>query len=280
MFQEATENNDDLKFIFDDEQEDINIAANNWLSVVNHIIKASFNKIRIKKQRNSEELNSLFKEKEDLKKSLAVFENAGDTFNVTTAKENLEKTMEKIGDICAEKNKRLVQEHLGKDDNSIDGFNQAKTWALKKKLSPKNTLDPPAAKKDETGKLVTSKSQLEKLYLKTYQERLQPNIIKPSLKESEYLKEYLFEIRLQLAKHQSSKKWTLQDLNKALKSFKNNKARDAIGHTYELFKYGGTDLKLSLLKLFNLVNLVKFILKFFSYQIFPPYTRKKVKSPI
>ena len=54
VFQEATENNDDLKFIFDDEQEDLNIAANNWLSVVNHIIKASFNKIRIKKQRNSE----------------------------------------------------------------------------------------------------------------------------------------------------------------------------------------------------------------------------------
>ena len=68
------------------------------------------------------------------------------------------------------------------------------------------------------------------------------------------MKEYLFEIKLQLEKHQSSNKWTLQDLNKALKSFKNNKARDAIGHTYELFKYGGTDLKLSLLKLFNLVK--------------------------
>ena len=31
--------------------------------------------------------------------------------------------MEKIGDICAEKNKRLVQEQLGKDNNSFDGFN-------------------------------------------------------------------------------------------------------------------------------------------------------------
>ena len=188
--------------------------------------------------------------------------------------------MEKIGDICAEKNKRLVQEHLGKDDNSIDGFNQAKTWALKKKLSPKNTLDPPAAKKDENGKLVTSKSHLEKLYLKTYQERLQPNIVKPSLKESEYRKEYLFEIRLQLAKHQSSKKWTLQDLNKALKSFKNNKARDAIGHTYELFKYGGTDLKLSLLKLFNLVKERQVYPEIFQLSNISSIYKKKGESPI
>ena len=41
---------------------------------------------------------------------------------------------------------------------------------------------------------------------------------------------------------------------KALKSFKNNKARDENEHVYELFKYGGKALKISLLKLFNLVK--------------------------
>ena len=39
-----------------------------------------------------------------------------------------------------------------------------------------------------------------------------------------------------------------------LKSLKNNKARDAHGHVYELFKYGGKDLKLSILKMFNLIK--------------------------
>ena len=48
--------------------------------------------------------------------------------------------------------------------------------------------------------------------------------------------------------------WTLQHLETALKSMKNNKARDMHGHTYELFKYGGRDLKLSLLELFNQVK--------------------------
>ena len=35
---------------------------------------------------------------------------------------------------------------------------------------------------------------------------------------------------------------------------KSNKAGDAHGHTYELYKYGGRDLKLSLLELLNLVK--------------------------
>ena len=156
--------------------------------------------------------------------------------------------------MCAEKNRKLVQDHLGKEDNSIEGFSQAKTWALRKKLCPKNTMEPPAAKKDEHGNLVTNKAQLENLYLKTYQERLKPNQIKPSLQEVEYLKEYLFEIRLKLARNISSRNWNMEDLNKALKSFKNNKARDAFGHTYVLFKYGGTDLKISLLNLCNAVK--------------------------
>lgn len=46
----------------------------------------------------------------------------------------------------------------------------------------------------------------------------------------------------------------IEDLSKALKSFKNNKARDEHGHIYELFKYGGSSIKLSLLKLFNLIK--------------------------
>ena len=143
---------------------------------------------------------------------------------------------------------------MGSEDNSIEGFHQARTWALKKKLSPKNSIDPPAAKKDENGELVANKSQLENLYLNTYKNRLKPNPIKDSLIPLESLKEYLFEVRLQLASLRPTKQWTLEDLNKALKSFKNHKARDSLGHTYELFKYGGTDLKLSLLRLCNLVN--------------------------
>ena len=43
-------------------------------------------------------------------------------------------------------------------------------------------------------------------------------------------------------------------LEKALKSLKNHKARDIHGHVYEIFKFGGKDLKASLLTLFNLIK--------------------------
>ena len=59
---------------------------------------------------------------------------------------------------------------------------------------------------------------------------------------------------MKLSKSRISNLWSIEDLNEALKSFKNNKARDEHGHIYELFKYGGTSLKVSLLKLFNLVK--------------------------
>ena len=49
----------------------------------------------------------------------------------------------------------------------LDGFNQIGTWNLKKKLSPKNSQEPPMAKKDSLGNLVTDKAELEKLYLET-----------------------------------------------------------------------------------------------------------------
>ena len=159
-----------------------------------------------------------------------------------------------IEQFCSEKNKALVDEYIGRHNDVIEGFSQAKTWKLKKKLSPKNTIEPPAAKKDEHGNLVTDREALGDLYLQTYKQRLQPNPISEKYGELKTLKEYLFEIEMKLSKSRISKFWSIKDLNKALKSFKNNKARDEHGHIYELFKYGGTSLKLSLLKLFNLVK--------------------------
>ena len=69
-----------------------------------------------------------------------------------------------------------------------------------------------------------------------------------------YLKTYLLDLRLKIAQKEISEDWKLSELEDALMSLKNNKARDSWGHTYELFKYGGRDLKLSLLNLFNQVK--------------------------
>ena len=83
---------------------------------------------------------------------------------------------------------------------------------------------------------------------------MKPNKIEPQLQNLEELKEYLFQLRYELAKGLITPDWTMKKLEEALKSFKNNKSRDAHGHTYELYKYGGKYLKLSILKMFNLIK--------------------------
>ena len=254
-FKVATEVNADLLNCFDDPDEDLNISANRWLSTLNEIIKKSFKRIRINNRKSpNEALENLFKQKESIKQQLAQFENLDDVEKCVETNRKLEKVIEEIAEICALENKKLVDEYLGKNDDPLVGYNQAKTWALKKRLAPKNTLDHPAAKKDSNGTLITDKLQLEKLYEKTYEERLSPNPTIEGLQDIQQLQEYLFDLRCELAKTDVSGEWSKDDLDEVLKTLKNNKARDAHGHTYELFKYGGNDLKLSLLKLCNEVK--------------------------
>ena len=58
-----------------------------------------------------------------------------------------------------------------------------------------------------------------------------------------------------------SSPWSSDDLDKVLKSLKNNKTRDPVGMTNEIFKPGcaGKDLKLALLHLFNGIKANQFI---------------------
>ena len=75
-----------------------------------------------------------------------------------------------------------------------------KIWNLKNVLAPKNSFDPPAAKIDKNGNLLTDLKNLESLYLDTYVERLKPNQMPERLSNLENLKEYLFELRYTLQK--------------------------------------------------------------------------------
>ena len=89
------------------------------------------------------------------------------------------------------------------------------------------------------------------------------------------MKKYLFEIEMKLAESKSSISWTMNDLKLALKSFSNNKARDENGHVYELFKFGGYSLKLSLLNLFNKVKETKIYPSIFQQSNISTFWKKK-----
>ena len=77
----------------------------------------------------------------------------------------------------------------------LGGLGQAKIWNLKKKLFPKNGEEPPSARLNKVGELVTDKEALEALYLETYTERLQPNQKSPEYEDLISLKEYLFDLQ-------------------------------------------------------------------------------------
>ena len=253
-FQTITENNEELKHCFDDPNEDIEKSSQRWLRIVKNLIKTAFKKIRIRNNRIHPKLEKLFLEKEHIKSKIA--ENENGNFNVAKVKldKELEHVNEEIAQICAEKNKKLVDEYLGRTNDVFEGYGQAKTWALKKKLCPKNTFEAPAAKKDDNGKLVTDRTALENLYSETYKKRLKPNPTAKGFEDLYNAKEFLYDLQMKLARSQVSEDWTFADLKNALKKCKNGKARDEHGFVYELFKYGGLDLKSSLLNLFNIVK--------------------------
>ena len=256
-FEMLTESDDDLKKCFDD-CKDINEASTKWLKILNNLIKKSFKKIRIKKQKVNPELDNLFDEKESIKSKISELENKDDLCDffdeLFELDEQYDDVVDKISNLCSLKNKELVNEYLGRTKDTLEGFSQVKTWNLRKKLAPKTSIDPPAAKRDATGKLVTDKKELEELYLKTYIDRLTPNPVKEDLEELFKLKSMLFDLRIEETKLKTTDDWTMDDLENVLKTLKNNKARDAHGLIYELFKFGGQDLKISILNMFNLVK--------------------------
>ena len=225
-FRKETEDNPVLKYAFEDESEDLEISSKKWLKEINSCIRKSFKKVRIGKYKTDDKLEALFHEKEYLMESLAKLENEDKIIDIENTKEKIDEVNEAIAKICSNKNKKIVDEHLKPQNDAIEGFSQAKTWKLKKKLAPKNTAEPPAAKKDKWGNIVTDKEALEALYIDTYKERLKPNTILDGLEELKGLKEYLFELRLKFAGRKVTNDWKMQDLEKVLKAFKNGKARD------------------------------------------------------
>ena len=247
---EMTSNNKELDTCFDTD-EDIEIASKKWLKIFTNIIKSSFRKIRLKNQTVSPEIDKLFQKKEGLKEKLATL---GDNADSLAVVDELEATERKIAELCAERNRDVVNKFIGCKDDVIEGFSHANTWSLMKKLSPKNTIDPPAAKKDKDGNLITDLKHLESLYLDTYESRLKPHQISEDLIDLREMKDSLLDAQIKSAAVNVSADWTLSDLEKTLKALKNNKARDDFGHTYELFKYGGLSLKISLLKLLNKIK--------------------------
>ena len=71
---------------------------------------------------------------------------------------------------CSERNAKIVEDYVASlSDNGH--FSQTGMWKLRKKLHPQQ-LDPPMAKIDKSGNVITAPPLLRNLYPETYKDRL------------------------------------------------------------------------------------------------------------
>ena len=153
----------------------------------------------------------------------------------------------------AERNAKIVTEQLGCLDTMDGNFNQIGIWKVKKK--------------DEFGNLVTAPTALKKLYLQTYRTRLEHRKINEKYQNIRDLKTELWDLRFESLKKKEAVLWTLEDLEEATKSLKNNQSRDPNGMISDLFKHNiaGKDLKKALVGLMNLVLINLFLPEYMEY---------------
>ena len=112
-----------------------------------------------------------------------------------------------------------------------------------------------------------SQGQRKSKLAKEYKNRLRSRPTRPDLKNMKSMKKKIFNMKMKLAKGKRSSSWEMVDLEKALSDLKNEKSRDFEGYINEIFKEGviGSDLKKSLLKMYNNLRKEKLIPTFMNF---------------
>ena len=248
-FVEETSNNTDLSKCF--LNDDFENSSSKFFKKLNNKFHKCFKKVRIRNGIPLTAANKIIQEK--LKKRIElndILKNSTCTGKVKEATIiEIEKLESELAKELADKNANFVKDILENIEDEEGRVNHTGFWKIKQRLLPNNP-DPPMAKKDSNGNLITAPSALKQLYLDTYQERLRQREMKEGLLDVLCLKTELWISRLSNIKNIKTSPWILEDVFKKLK---NNKARDPNGMIHELFKSGcaGSDLKLALLHLFN-----------------------------
>ena len=103
-FIDITNNNQDLRKAFVDQDEDLEAASKAWIKSVKLILKACFGKIRIKKGNLKPELHILFQNRESIKSNIAQLENKKKFEEAQIEQNNLDIINKKIADyLCRKK---------------------------------------------------------------------------------------------------------------------------------------------------------------------------------
>ena len=132
-------------------------------------IQKCFKKCRIRKKLKETEVDRLLKAKSKLK---IFIQTCKDEKYLQQSNDKLDLIETKIQKLSSARNVKIVEDFIKTLEH--DGkFSQSGMWRLRKKLHPSKSTDPPMAKVDKRGNLVTAPNLIRKLYLNTYTDRLQ-----------------------------------------------------------------------------------------------------------
>ena len=165
-----------------------------------------------------------------------------------------------IAFVEAEEIRGKLVEHFKYFSDNPEKIDISRMWKLMKKLSP-------TAKRNHSGKRITGAREIKTLLAKEYKERLRSRPQRPDLKVMGRRKKRIIQLKMKLAESRESPDWTMDDLDEALRKLKNNKSRDFEGYINEIFKKNviGSDLKKSLLIMFNKLRRSKLIVEFMNW---------------
>ena len=263
LFYEETTFKSKLSDCFDNSS--IQSSSNKFIRALNSTVHKCFQKVRIRTGNHKKVGTESIQGKLKLRTELKIFIlNHDDDSNATKeAKAKLKQIEEDLIEETAAKNAEIVREFSENMETIDGGFSNQGFWKLKRKLCPMDE-DPPMAKRDSSGNIITAPEAIKNLYIDTYKDRLRNRNMNIELMDIYFLKMELWEKRNEYLKLRKTEPWNLDDLDEVLKSLKNNKSMDPKGMVSEIFKDGyiGNDLKEALLHLFNGIKSNLFIPSF------------------
>ena len=218
-FYEETSSNSRLSSCFSSSH-DFESGANRFFKLLNRLFHKCFKKIRIKTGSKKSAGDDTLQGKLKLRTELKVFlTNNKCRIAEQIAKSRLEKIESELAGESAANNAKFVKDILENVETSEGKFSHSGFWKIKQRLVP-GSVDPPMAKHDKNGNIITAPVALKNLYIETYKERLKQREMKTDLLDVYCLKTELWMSRLENMKAIRSSPWNHDHLDVVLKSLK------------------------------------------------------------
>ena len=234
--------------------DDFKDQASRWHKVFKKSLKKSFKRVRVTDRKNKKNVvvdQLMEKRRQYLMK----------TYLEDVEEKELANIEDEIANECENANKQKVVDNLNSLASENGDVNYQGIWQIKKKIFPKVKPTKQTGKRNVMNQLITNPSELKELYLSSFIYRLRHRPTQPGFEDVLDTQNEVFKMRLELSKRTKSPDWSLNDLEKAIKSLKSGKCRDPEGLIKEIFKEKclGENLKESLLILFNKIKETRII---------------------